>query len=188
MTDFSTEISSVHDVKVAICYILYKLDRAVSEAQLYEIAVNSEVINYFNYTEAMNSLIENGSISKEKTDFGNLIVLEEKGKLGSEYFSSYIPFYFRKRILRSAYSFFAKLDRESDTSIDICETSNGYEVRCAIHDANYDLLRVALYSPDEEQAELIKTKILLNPEEFYKKVIDAVLTNEEEEITIDIRD
>ena len=188
MTDFTGEIVSIHDVKVAICYILYKLDRPVMENQLYEIVINSEVINYFSYKEALDSLIENESIKKIDENGFIIIVLEEKGKLGSEYFSKYIPFYFRKRILKAAYSFFARLDRESATTTEIAEVSNGFIVKCSIRDTGYELLSLSLYAPDLEQAEMIKTKLTLNPERLYKLVVNAVLTNEEEEITIDVKD
>ena len=45
-------------------------------------------------------------------------------------------------------------------------------------------MRLSLYAPDEEQAKLIREKILLDPAGFYSKVIGFALENEEEKIEI----
>lgn len=188
MDEFNIELSSAHDVKISICYLLSKLNRPVTEQQLYEIALNSEVINYFFYTEAMSDLLKNGSVSKRSINGTEYIILEEKGQLGSECFNEFIAFHFRKKILRSAFSFFAKLKRESEADISIMETTNGCELLCTIKDTSFDLMRIALYAPDTEQAAVIKDKILLNPAGFYNKVITYALNNEEEQFDIDIKD
>ena len=186
MDDLTTELSSVHDVKISICYMLNKLNRPVTEEQLYEIVLNSEIINYFFYTEAMADLQKSGAVSKKNINGTECYILEEKGQLSSDYYNEFIPYYFRKRILRAAFSFFAKLKCENDADITIKEVHNGCEVDCIIKDASYDLMRISLYAPDIDQAELIKEKIRLNPAGFYNKIITFALNNEEEQFNIDI--
>lgn len=181
MDEFTPGLSTSHDAKVAICYLLDKLDRTVTERQLYEIVLNSEVINYFFYTEALSELIKNGSVSEKSINGENCIILEEKGRMGAEYFNEYIPYHFRKRLLEAALRFFAKLRRESETDINIRETDNGCEVHCTIKDTSFDLMRIALYAPDKDRAELIRQKILLDPAGFYSKVINYALDNTEEQ-------
>ncbi|MBQ7980860.1 MAG: DUF4364 family protein, partial [Oscillospiraceae bacterium] len=57
MNEFNNiEMYSAHDVKVMLCYLLEKLKNPVTEEQLYEIVQESEIINYFYYTEAMGDL------------------------------------------------------------------------------------------------------------------------------------
>lgn len=186
MDDINIELSSAHDVKIAICYLLDKLDRPVTEEQLYEIALNSEIINYFYYTEAMSDLLKNGSISKKTINGTECIVLEEKGRMGADYFNEFIPYHFRSRLLKSALRFFSKLRRESEAYFEITETPNGCELECTIKDTDYDLMRIALYAPDRDQAEIIKKNILLNPAGFYHKVITYALDNKEEKIEPDV--
>ncbi len=185
MNEFSAaELNSAHDVKVLLCYLLEKLKEPVTEDQLYEIALDSGVINYFHYMEAIDSLTENHSISREVRDGETYIVLEEKGRYGADYFNDTIPYYFRKHILRSALYYFSKRKHERDADIEIIPKNNGCEVDCRIKDADYDLMRLSLYAPDEEQAKFIKSKIMLDPAGFYSKVIEFVLENEEEKIDI----
>ncbi len=180
----AAEINSVHDTKVLLCYLLEKLKEPVSETQLYEAVRDSEVINYFSYTEALETLIENGSVRRENRDEEAYIILEEKGRYGADYFNDTIPYYFRKQLLKAALYYFARLKRERETDIEIAPKENGFEVNFRINDADFDLMRLSLYAPDEEQAKLIREKILLDPAGFYSKVIGFALENEEEKIEI----
>ena len=186
MEEINTELSSAHDVKILLCYLLDKLNRPVSEKQLYEIVLDSRVINYFYYTESIEALLENGSISKQNINDVHCFVLEEKGRMGATYFNEYIPYHFRRRILKAALMFYAKLRRESETEITITNTHNGCELNCIIKDTSYDLMRISIYAPDRDQAEVIKEKILLNPAEFYTKVITYALNNREEEPDVNV--
>ena len=184
MNELNTELNSVHDVKVLLCYLLGKLKEPVTEEQLYEIVVDSEVINYFNYTEAIDSLIKNNSVSKVTDGGKTYIKLEEKGRFGADYFNDTIPYYFRKELLKSALYYFAKLKRESAAETDIKTFESGCEVNCRIKDKDFDLMKLSLYAPDEEQAKLISDKIMLDPAGFYSKVMEYVLENEEEKIDL----
>ena len=170
------EIDSAFHVKIMLCFILDKIARPVSEDLLHEIIDKSEVINYFYYAESLEELIKNEAVSK--TD--GVISLNEKGKLSSDYFNSYIPKYFHSRLLKSAYSLFSKIAIENETDVSIMQTQNGYEVSAAVKDVSFDLMRMSFYAPDKSQADLIKAKILKNPTMFYQKVIEYLLENKEE--------
>lgn len=186
MNDYNTaELNSAHLVKVLICYLLDRLKQPVTEEQLYEIAVESGVVNYFYYTEALEGLLENRSLIRIKRDEKIYIEPTEKGRFGADYFNDTVPLYFRKEILKAALYYFARLERESSADISITETNNGCEVNCTVGDTNYDLMRISLYAPDSEQAELIKEKIMLDPAEFYRRVLGYALENKEEQIEID---
>lgn len=180
------EMTSVHSVKVLLCYLLSKLDRPVSEEQLLEIAEDSGVINYFYLSEAVEELLKTGAVSAEASENGRIFRIEEKGRLGSEYFNRYIPMTFRRSILSSAYSFFAKIRRENECRCEIVPADNGYSVSFSIGDGSPELMRLSLYAPDEEQAEHIAEKIKRNPTQFYQNVIRLVLENPEEETEIDL--
>ena len=183
--DFTApEFNSVHGVKVLLCFLLNRLDRDITEEQLYEIVLDSRVINYFYYTEALEVLLKNQSLKRTERDGKTYIVLEEKGRVGADYFNDTITYYFRKQLLKTAVYYFARLDRESRAEMEIIPTSNGCEVSCTIKDVNFDIMRLALYAPDDEQAKLIRDKIMLDPDEFYRKVIGFALENEEEKLEI----
>lgn len=180
------EMTSVHSVKILICYLLTKLDRPVAEEQLLEIAEDSGVINYFYLSEAIEDLLKTGAVSAENTDGGRIFRIEEKGRMGSDYFNRYIPITFRRSILSSAYSYFAKIRRENECRCEICHSGNGFSVSFSIGDESLELMKLALYAPDEEQAEHIAERIKRNPTGFYQSVIRLMLENPEEETQVDL--
>ncbi len=187
MNEFNNiEMYSAHDVKVMLCYLLEKLKNPVTEEQLYEIVQESEIINYFYYTEAMGDLIKNESVVRVEREGKIYIEATEKGKYGAEYFNDSIPYYFRKKLLKTAMYYFARIKRENEADIEITDVPNGCEVTCKIKDTSFDMMRLTLYAPDYDQAKLIKDKIMLDPTGFYKKVIGFALENEEEQIKIDV--
>ncbi len=176
------ELSDVHSVKILLCYLLDKLDRPVEEDCLDEIVRDSEVINYFCFSEAMADLLKTGAVSRKD----GLIALEEKGRLGSEYFNRYIPITFRRSILSAAYSRFAKMRRDNEFTCFTEPCENGCTVNFTIKDNELRLMSVSLYAPDEEQAENLTEKISRSPSGFYMNVIKLLLENPEEKQEIDI--
>ena len=178
---FITETDSAHAAKVLLCFLLDKLNRPIEENQLYEISMESGVVNYFYYKEAMEDLLKNGSVTRQEKDGASYIILEEKGRLGADYFNDTVPYYFRKQLLTEALRYFARLRRENEADIEVIPKDNGYEVRCMIKDGKLDLMKLDLYAPDIEQAQLLKDKIMLDPLGFYKKVIGFALGLEEQQ-------
>ena len=181
MNDFYiTETDSAHAAKVLLCFLLEKLDRPIEEKQLYEIAMNSGVVNYFYYNDALSDLLKNGSVTRQERDGTAYIILEDKGRWGADYFNDTVPYYFRKQLLAEALRYFARLRRESEADVEIIPNDNGCTVRCVIKDGKLELMKIDLYAPDEDQAELLKEKIMLDPLGFYKKVVGFTLGLEEE--------
>lgn len=183
--DYSLELKDSQAVKILLCYLLKKLDRPITTEQLYEIAVGSEIINYFFYTEAMDELIKNQTILKEKKDSQEYYVLAEKGKYTIDEFKQYVPKSFRDKLLTCALKFFAKLKRENEVKCEFVELKNGYYVECRILDVGDDLLNMKIFAPDLEQAKFIRDKIMLNPTDFYGKIMGFALFNVEEEIVVE---
>ena len=186
MNDFYiTETDSAHAAKVLLCFLLNRLNRPIEEKQLYEIAMNSGVVNYFYYNDALNELLENESVTRQDRDGTAYIILEEKGRWGADYFNDTVPYYFRKQLLSEALRYFARLQRESEAEVEIIPKDNGCDVRCVIKDGKLELMNIYLYAPDEDQALLIKEKIMLDPAGFYSMVIGFALENREEPVEVD---
>lgn len=177
---FITETDSAHAAKVLLCFLLERLNRPIEEKQLFEIAMESGVINYFYYSEGLDDLIKNGSVTRQDRDGTAYIILEEKGRYGADYFNDTVPYYFRKQLLTEALRYFARLRRQEEADTRIVQADNGYEVRCEIKDGKLDLMKLVLYAPDSDQAEILREKIMLDPLGFYNKVVGLALGLEEQ--------
>lgn len=179
------ELNSVHSVKILLCYILDRLNCSVTEEQLRIISDDSEIINYFYFSDALEELIANNSVSVSEKDGMRFFTITEKGRLGSEYFNRSIPLVFRKKLLHTAFSFFAAKEHESMCSCDITETPDGCNVRFILKEKDYDLIDMSFYAPDTEQAKLISEKISANPIEAYKNILGYLLNNPKESIDVE---
>ncbi len=179
LTPNMLSLTDSYAVKILICYFLKEIDRPVTPEQLTEIATAEGILNYFYYTEAINSMLEAKTIIIQNIDGIDYYVLTEMGRNGADSFKSIVPKSFRDRILATGLRLFSKLKIEHDVKCEISELEKGYCVECTCYDSDIVLMDLKLFAPDEQQAALIKEKIMLNPTEFYGKVLNYVIDNEQ---------
>lgn len=171
--------TDVYEVKILLAYFLFQMDRLVTPNQLTEIATGDGIVNYFLYSEAVSEMLSNGTIAIVEEEGTSYYKLTEKGKEGAQSFKRLVSKSVRDRIYAAGLRFFAKLKAQRDLKFDISECGKGYSVRCVCMDNGITLMDLTLFAPDKEQAEYIKSKILMNPTDFYCKVMDYVIENEE---------
>ncbi len=172
-------LTDSYAVKILICFFLKQIERPVTPNQLMEIATADGIINYFYYTEALESLIAAETITLEEIEGTEYYVLSEIGKKGADSFKTLVPKSFRDKILSSGMKLFTKLKIEQDVTCEIEKNEKGYSVHCICMDTDIVLMDLTLFAPDIDQARLMKEKILLNPSDFYSNVIDFTLDNRE---------
>ncbi len=179
LTSNMLSLTDSYAVKILLCFFLKQIDRPVTPDQLTEIATCDGIVNYFYYTEAVNSLLEAGTIKVEMIDGEDFYVLSEIGRNGADSFKTLVPKLFRNKILESGLKLFAKLKFKKNVSCEIIECASGYLVECICRDMDIVFMDLKLFAPDLEQAELLKEKILLNPSDFYGNVLDFALENKD---------
>ncbi|MGN0612406.1 MAG: DUF4364 family protein [Porcipelethomonas sp.] len=178
----STELKDVQTVKILICYLLYRIHKPIDSEQLYDIAVSTDIINYFFYQDAIDYLIKNNSIDvSEGENNSKIFTLTEKGISCAKTLRGYVPKSYRDKIVTAALRYFAKQKYESEVKIEYIKLEKGYYVHCRCLDIKDDLMDLKLYAPDLGQAELLGKNIMKNPTGFYSKVLDIALNNQEEE-------
>lgn len=188
MTDMAdTEIKDLPTLNILLCYLLHRIERPVGVEQLYEIAMETEIINYFYYQDSINYLLTNELLTIEKNKNGkDCYVIQPKGKACAEQLKSYAPKSCRDKIVLVALKYFARLKYEQEVKIDYLPSEHGCYINIRCIDPKYDLMDMKLFAPDLEQAKLVGEKIMLNPAGFYGKIIELVLSNKE--VSYDLTD
>ena len=181
----STELDDIHTVNILLCYLLYRLKRPIEPDQLYDIAVNKEIINYFTYQESISYLIKNGSVNEQEIDGRKVYILTDKGTSGAKTLRTFVKKSYRDRIVVAALKYFAKIKYQNEVKIDYIPLERGYYVHCRCIDVKDDLMDLKLYAPDKAQAEKKKKNIMKNPLGFYSKVLELTLNNKEEDFDPD---
>ncbi|MGN0595272.1 MAG: DUF4364 family protein [Hominimerdicola sp.] len=179
ISDDMRNISDVYQVQILLAYFLNQINQLCTPNQLTEIATGEGVVNYFIYTEAISAMLKNGTIIITEIDGTEYYQLTEKGVEGAESFKKQVPKSFRDKIYAAGLRLFAKLKNERDITFDIKKQEKGYQVHCRCCDNDLVLMDITLFAPDEEQANYIRGKIRMNPTDFYCKVVDYIIDNEE---------
>ena len=169
----------VYEVKILLAYFLNRIDRPVTPAQMLEIIRSDDCVSYFLYVEAVEQMKKNGTLAVEEREGTEYYVLTEAGREGARNLKELVSKSVRDRIYASGLKLFAKLRAEREMKFDITPEGSGFTVRCRLEDGDVTMLDLKLFAPDIEQAEFIKSKILMNPSEFYSRLLDYVIANEE---------
>lgn len=172
-------VTEVYRVQILLAYFLNQINQLCTPNQLTEIATGEGIVNYFDYTAAVTAMLENGTLELAEIEGTEYYRLTEKGIAGAENFKKQVPKSLRDKIYASGLRLFAKLKNERDITFDITKNDRGYNVHCKCCDGNIVLMDINLFAPDEEQANYIKSKIQMNPTDFYCKVVDYIIENEE---------
>lgn len=173
------KLDDTYEVKILVAYFLWQLARPITRSQLDEIVTADGRVNYFLYSEAVEQMLAGGMILKTQLEDGEYYILSEKAKNGANDFKRLVPKSFRDRILASGLRYFAKLKNDNDVKVTVEKNSRGYTVSCLCTEGELVLMDMKLFAPDEEQAQMLRDQINLNPTEFYASVIDYAIDNKE---------
>ncbi len=172
-------VTEVYRVQILLAYFLNQINQLCTPNQLTEIATGEGIVNYFDYTAAVTAMLENDTLELAEIEGTEYYRLTEKGTAGAENFKKQVPKSLRDKIYASGLRLFAKLKNERDITFDITKREKGYNVHCKCFDGDIVLMDINLFAPDEDQANYIKSKIQMNPTDFYCKVVDYIIENEE---------
>ena len=174
-------IMDPHTANILICYLLYRIDKPVRVTHLYDIAVGSDIINYFAYQDSITYLTSHGSVLVQKHNNGiEYYTLTENGIRTAKELRNYVGKAYRDKLVSAALHYFARIKRQNEVKIDYIPLQKGYYVHVRCLDVQDDLLDLKLYAPDYTQAKYLGEQIMLNPAGFYGKILDAAFSNEEE--------
>lgn len=174
-----TEIKDVPTLNILLCYLLYKINKPIETEQLYEIAIGTEIINFFYYQDSIDYLLKNSLISVKEDNGKEFYTLQPKGIECAKRLKSYAPKSYRDKLVLAALRYFARIKAENEMKIEFIPLENGYYTRVRCLDKDCDLMDLMLYAPDLTQAKLLGEKIMLNPAGFYGKIVELALSNEE---------
>ena len=147
----------------------------------YEIAVETEIINYFFYQESITYLQKNGSLQLKQDENGqDWYSLTKVGEECAKELKEYVAKPYRDKIISEAKQYFIREKRREEVKISYLPLKKGYHVQVRYLDLQSDLMDLKLYAPDMKQAKYLGTQIMRNPANFYGKVLEAVFSNKEE--------
>ena len=168
-------LHTLGDVKALILYILHSASRSLEREHLTEIILNDGLVDYFDFSQGLQELLQEGLIDISSPNETNSFVITDVGIRTMELYQKNIPFNVKKRALAALTKTLAKIRRESNTHTDVALVEGGYLVTCCLTEENKTLLEYKVLVPDEMQAHIIADQFLKHPTEKYQSIMAALI-------------
>lgn len=159
-------LRSKTQIKVLVNYVVANIKEPVSVSIIIEALQLHGLANYFEVTQAIDDLIENGNLSENE----GMLFITPKGVISIGELSEELPNSVKETALSDAMKLVLLEKRESENTVDIKKTENGYYVTFRIMHKNISLMELTVYAADFEQAEQLKINFLKDPAHVYSTV------------------
>ena len=169
-------LHTIGDVKALILYILYYAKRALNRENLTEIVLSDDLVEYFDFTQALQGLLEDGLVDIASPEDDNSYVLTTAGAQTEELYEKNLPFNVKKKNLAAMTRVLAQIRRNQSAKADIEQVEHGYLVTCTLTEDNGSiLLRYTVLVPDELQAHMIADQFKTHPTEKYQSFMSLLI-------------
>lgn len=153
-------------IKILLTYLVSKVNEPLKSSMIIEALQAHELANYFEITQALDDLIENGNLSVSD----GLVYITPKGALSVDELAKELPKSVKETALADAMKLQLLEKRESENTVDIRKSENGYYVTFRVIHKDEPLMELTVYAADFEQAEQLKHNFLKNPSHVYATV------------------
>lgn len=165
------------DIRLLILYILARTAFPVDEADLLDIALCDDGVDYFQFADALSSLKNTKHIAADED--GKLFITE-KGRANGSICEDELAYSVRLRCDRSVSQLNKELMRRNQIRTSIHERSDGsgVTVRMILDDDTGNLMTLELLAPDRRQGEQIAKAFRTNPGSVFDNVLSSLLYND----------
>lgn len=161
------------EIKVLVAFLLDRLERPLSKRQLFTVIGEEGIANYFEASQAVADLQNDGNIYIEVKDDEEFMYLTDSGKMVMN-IENEVPAAIREKALNSAVHLQIVERRLKENNIEIKQLENGCNVTFALTDGDDTLMKLTLYVADMEQAKAVRDKILEDPVKIYSQILSSL--------------
>lgn len=154
-------------IRILIAFLVRAVKEPLSESMAIEALQAHGLANYFEATQALDELIDNGSLISSES----LLYITPKGAASLEELESDVPPTVRETALADALHLQLLEKNKGNSTVDITERADGYDVTFTILNKGIPLMKLTVYAADLDQAHEIKHNFLKNPERVYSTVV-----------------
>ncbi|MDO5444703.1 MAG: DUF4364 family protein [Eubacteriales bacterium] len=159
------------DMKLLILYILKRLPGPVDKESLFEICVCDNGVEYFDFSDYLHELVENGHIAETDEEE---YVITGKGIRNGEAVESSLPKSVRVAADRALAPVAVEIKRHDLIKTSETKDDNGVTVHLSVSDGEVSLLNMDIYCGDEARAHQIRRSFRKKAEEKYGKILELL--------------
>lgn len=164
------------DIKFLVLYLLSRTEAPIDFATLTDLAMCDEGVDYFLFTQAVSELVKSEHLLLEE----ELYSITEKGRKNGAICEESLPFSVRQKCDRNLTQLNARLRQKAQIRTEVLPRpeNGGFTVRMILDDNQDNLMTLELYSPTQEQADLLSASFHSCPERVYRTLLSALLDSE----------
>ena len=169
------------DNKLLILYILQKINHCVSYKELLELVISISDMNYFDFQQFLQELLDDNFISKYIKNNDEIIELTEEGKNALELTIDMLPGIIKLKVdssfkeeynkIKDEFSVYAKYTPINETN---------FTVNCKIIENSQTIFNLETYADSKEQAKQIVNNWNKNAEKIYPNILRILTENDEQ--------
>lgn len=162
------------EIKFAVVYTIKQYKAPIRMSRIYEILTwDKEVMEYFELSEALMELSEDGYIIEKYYRNEESFSLSEKGEDAYIYFKSRIPASVKDRINSAIgeIKYTELMDPNAVRAEVVLAAREQYMARCCILDGKVPMLEISLNMGTKPQAENAAEYFKENADEIYKQIL-----------------
>ncbi len=173
----ATDNESLASSKVLILYILNKIDKPVNNAELFDLVLSIEDMNYFYFQQFLLDLLENKYIStlKESNSSEELYSLTPSGKETLELTKDLVPGIKKLKIDSNLKGELKEIEEKVSVISEYTPEDDGaYTVTCKVIENNKTIFEVSSFAATRKQAKFISDNWKENAINIYPKIINLL--------------
>lgn len=159
------------EIKFLILYIVSRVPEPISQAELQELTMCDDGIDYFDFAECLNDLVNTEHLRVEDECY----CVTTKGLRNSEICESSLPYSVRIRTDKNLADYHKRLLRRNQVQSRITERENGtYTVKLSLRDDLDSVMDLELMVATEDMAKTLADRFKKNPEKIFTGVLSAL--------------
>lgn len=170
------------DIRLLILYLLARAVYPLDMAQLLDLGLCDDGVDYFQFTEALTSLEHTGHVQQNEE---HRYTITPKGLANGSICEDEIAYCVRLRCDRGIRALNKKMQRQNQIRATVRprEDGNGVTVRMVMDDDKGNLMTLDMLAPDSHQGEVLASAFIKRAFRVYDGVLSALLDEDEEQAT-----
>lgn len=162
------------DIRLLILYILARVVLPIDTAALLDLALCDEGVDYFQFTDALDSLKKTGHIQE---DDHHLLTITAKGRANGAICEDELAYSVRLRCDRSVSELNKVLQRQNQVRSSLLprEDGNGVTVHMVLDDDTGNIMTLDMLAPDSKQGGLLADAFRAKADELYNILLSTLL-------------
>lgn len=166
------------DVRLLLLYILARLTLPIDRDHLLDLALCDEGMDYFQFTEALTSLINTGHVQEDEH---HLLTITAKGRANGSVCEDELAYSVRLKCDRSAAEMNKLLQRQNQVRASLLpRPDGGVTVRMALDDDTGNLMTLEMLAPDQKEGERLAAAFRDRPDILYNTLLSVLLDGQKD--------